>query len=250
MIDNVSFDQNTLLYSNHRGEIAFQLQHQSLYLPDSKVAAEEEENLIDAFNSEERELRFNVASTGLSYMTCRTLSFFDLKIEVARYHNDRGILIKLLPLTCQCTMPKAYVVFVGREPGVYEKWCEAIKQVCDFRGACYKGYESIKEAEEAFCSFLQEPDATRFREKCGLAKTETASTSRPYRPKNAQKLVKVLRDLAVEIHNHAVRMAKVVEEIGEILDDMQVTKVNNADGEKKCGASAPIVIDISDDSSG
>ncbi|KZV20264.1 proton pump-interactor 1-like [Dorcoceras hygrometricum] len=123
----------------------------------------------------------------------------------------------------ESTCPKSYVVFVGREPGVYDKWSEASKQVCGFRGTCYKGYETNKEAEEAFRSFVQEPDATRFREKCECSKTSTASTSRPHRGKNSQKLVKVLRDLAVEIHNHAARMEKVVEEIGEKLDDMQVT---------------------------
>ncbi|KZV15905.1 aluminum-activated malate transporter 12-like [Dorcoceras hygrometricum] len=35
--------------------------------------------------------------------------------------------------------------------------------------------------------------------------------------KEFTEVVKVLRDLAVEIHNHAARMEKVVEEIGQIL---------------------------------
>ncbi|KZV42609.1 proton pump-interactor 1-like [Dorcoceras hygrometricum] len=118
--------------------------------------------------------------------------------------------------------PKAYVVFVGREPGVYEKWSEASKQVCGFSGSCYKGYETKKDAEEAFRSFVQSPDASGVYEKCECEKTSTTSTSRPHRPNNSQKLVKVLRDLAVEIHNHATRMEKVVEEIGQILEDMQL----------------------------
>ncbi|KZV29233.1 hypothetical protein F511_22398 [Dorcoceras hygrometricum] len=119
-------------------------------------------------------------------------------------------------------MPKSYVVFVGREPDVYEKWSDASKQVCGFRGSCYKGYDSKKDAEEAFRSFLQSPDASRVHGKCEGDKTSTTSTSRTHRPKNSQKLVKVLRDLAVEIHNHAVRMEKVVEEIGQLLEDMQL----------------------------
>ncbi|KZV27893.1 proton pump-interactor 1-like [Dorcoceras hygrometricum] len=119
--------------------------------------------------------------------------------------------------------PKSCVVFIGREPGLYDKWSEASKQVCGFRGACYKGYETNKEAEEVFRSFVEEPDATSFREKCDCGKSGMTSTSRPHRAKNSQKLVKVLRDLAVEIHNHAARMEKVVKEIGEILDDMQVS---------------------------
>ncbi|KZV40006.1 hypothetical protein F511_12401 [Dorcoceras hygrometricum] len=119
-------------------------------------------------------------------------------------------------------LPKAYVVFVGREPDVYERWSEASKQVSGFRESCYKGYETKEDAEEAFRSFEQAPDATRVEEKCECEKTSTSSTSRPHRPKNSQKLVKVLRDLAIEIHNHAARMEKVVEEIGQILEDMQL----------------------------
>ncbi|KZV54453.1 hypothetical protein F511_09768, partial [Dorcoceras hygrometricum] len=120
--------------------------------------------------------------------------------------------------------PKSYIVFVGREPGVYERWSEASKQVCGFRGSCYKGYEIKKDAEEAFRSFSQAPDGTRVHEKCECEKTSTSSTSRPHRSKNSQKLVKVLRDLAIEIHNHAARMEKVVEEIGQILEDIGIVR--------------------------
>ncbi|KZV33106.1 U-box domain-containing protein kinase family protein [Dorcoceras hygrometricum] len=45
------------------------------------------------------------------------------------------------------------------------------------------------------------------------------------RAKNSKKLVKVLRDLAVEMHNHAAKMEKAVEEIGQILEDMVWTDV-------------------------
>ncbi|KZV34899.1 hypothetical protein F511_04873 [Dorcoceras hygrometricum] len=57
--------------------------------------------------------------------------------------------------------PKAYVVFVGREPGVYERWSDASKQVSGFSGSCYKGFETKEDAEEAFRSFAQAPNATR-----------------------------------------------------------------------------------------
>ncbi|KZV33105.1 hypothetical protein F511_03371, partial [Dorcoceras hygrometricum] len=86
--------------------------------------------------------------------------------------------------------PKCYVVFIGRQPGVYEKWCTANEQVCGFSGACYKG---------------------------------APSTSKPQRAKNSKKLVKVLRDLAVEMHNHAAKMEQAVEEIEKILEDMVVS---------------------------
>ncbi|KZV24255.1 hypothetical protein F511_01737 [Dorcoceras hygrometricum] len=119
--------------------------------------------------------------------------------------------------------PKSYVVFIGRQPDVYDKWSEASKQVCGFRGACYKGYDTNKEAEEAFSCYLEAMDATRAHKKCECEKTSTSSTSRPHRTKNSLKLVKVLRDLAVEIHDHAARMEKVVEEIGQILENMAVS---------------------------
>ncbi|KZV47460.1 DNA ligase 1-like [Dorcoceras hygrometricum] len=66
-------------------------------------------------------------------------------------------------------------------------------------------------------------DAIRVHKKCECEKTSTPSTSRPQRAKNSLKLVKVLRDLAVEIHGHAARMEKLIEEIGQILEDMAVS---------------------------
>ncbi|KZV21137.1 hypothetical protein F511_13203 [Dorcoceras hygrometricum] len=63
-------------------------------------------------------------------------------------------------------------------------------------------------------------NAPRVHKKCESEKTNTPSTSKPQCAKNSAKLVKVLRDLAVEIHNHAAKMEKVVEEIGHILEDM------------------------------
>ncbi|KZV15752.1 hypothetical protein F511_29312 [Dorcoceras hygrometricum] len=66
-------------------------------------------------------------------------------------------------------------------------------------------------------------NAPRIHKKCECEKTNTPSTSKPQRPKNSAKLVKVLRDLAVEIHSHAAKMEKVVEDIGQILEDMAVS---------------------------
>ncbi|KZV35321.1 hypothetical protein F511_38943 [Dorcoceras hygrometricum] len=91
--------------------------------------------------------------------------------------------------------PKSYVVFIVRQPGVYDKWSEATEQVCDFRGVCYKGYDTNKEAEEAFSCNMEAMDATRVHKKCE----------------------------SVEIHDHAARMEKVVEEIGQIFEDMAVS---------------------------
>lgn len=45
---------------------------------------------------------------------------------------------------------KYYVVWEGREVGVFDKWDSAKKQIENFSGARYKGFESKEEAEKAF----------------------------------------------------------------------------------------------------
>lgn len=45
---------------------------------------------------------------------------------------------------------KYYVVFKGRNPGVYDDWEDAREQIENFDGARYKGYSSAAEAAEAF----------------------------------------------------------------------------------------------------
>lgn len=47
-------------------------------------------------------------------------------------------------------MKKFYVVWVGRHPGVYSDWEDALLQIENFPGAKYKGYNSQIEAVEAF----------------------------------------------------------------------------------------------------
>jgi len=43
---------------------------------------------------------------------------------------------------------KCYVVYIGRVPGVYEEWKDCQKQVNNFSGNNYQGYESREVAEE------------------------------------------------------------------------------------------------------
>ena len=43
---------------------------------------------------------------------------------------------------------KCYVVYIGRVPGVYEKWEDCAKQVNTFSGNLYQGYASREVAEE------------------------------------------------------------------------------------------------------
>lgn len=45
---------------------------------------------------------------------------------------------------------KYYVVWVGREPGVYDDLQDALDQIDDYPGASIKGYASAAEAAEAF----------------------------------------------------------------------------------------------------
>ncbi|MDE5976103.1 MAG: ribonuclease H family protein [Muribaculaceae bacterium] len=48
------------------------------------------------------------------------------------------------------TAKKYYVVFNGRNPGVYDNWDDAKMQIENFNGARFKGYASPGEAAEAF----------------------------------------------------------------------------------------------------
>jgi len=45
---------------------------------------------------------------------------------------------------------KFYVVWVGREPGIYPTWAECAEQVSGFSGAKYKAFESEVQAKEAY----------------------------------------------------------------------------------------------------
>ena len=48
--------------------------------------------------------------------------------------------------------PKVYVVFVGRQPGIYLSWPECQAQVYKFPGACYQAYDNMTRAKKAFYS--------------------------------------------------------------------------------------------------
>lgn len=45
---------------------------------------------------------------------------------------------------------KFYVVWEGRDPGVYDNWDDCLAQVEGFPGAKYKSFKSQQEAVEAF----------------------------------------------------------------------------------------------------
>lgn len=52
-------------------------------------------------------------------------------------------------------MPKFYVVWAGRRPGVYDAWPEARAQVVGFSGARYKSFPTRAQAEAAFAAGSQ-----------------------------------------------------------------------------------------------
>ena len=53
-------------------------------------------------------------------------------------------------------MPKWYVVYKGRVPGVYDEWDDCLKQVNKFKGNSYKGYTSREKAEARWMNHQRE----------------------------------------------------------------------------------------------
>lgn len=51
---------------------------------------------------------------------------------------------------------KFYVVWVGREPGIYNSWEECTQQIHGFPGAVYKSFKTRQLAEEAYNSSSKE----------------------------------------------------------------------------------------------
>lgn len=54
---------------------------------------------------------------------------------------------------------KFYVVFKGRNPGVYDDWDDAREEVEGFEGALYKGFSTSEEATEAFRKYSVSEDS-------------------------------------------------------------------------------------------
>ena len=54
------------------------------------------------------------------------------------------------------TKQKYYVVWRGKQPGVYTDWDECLEQVKGFEGARYKSFPTIAEANEAFAKAPEE----------------------------------------------------------------------------------------------
>lgn len=52
---------------------------------------------------------------------------------------------------------KAYVVFIGRKPGIYRTWEECKPQVDGFSGQKQRGFEKYQQAEEAWEAWEMRP---------------------------------------------------------------------------------------------
>ncbi|XP_042445513.1 uncharacterized protein LOC122030369 [Zingiber officinale] len=109
---------------------------------------------------------------------------------------------KTLTLYIQ-SMGKTYVVFVGREPGIYETWVEASDHVIRFKGAIYKSFKSREEAEKAFEAYLDKKSApTSFapsRNEISCATSSSRSSSNLERKlSKAEKIIK-LKDALKEL---------------------------------------------------
>lgn len=59
-------------------------------------------------------------------------------------------------LTLKPAKGKFYGVAIGRQPGIYESWDDARKQITSFPGAMFKGF-ATKEEAETYCSTPVEP---------------------------------------------------------------------------------------------
>ena len=66
---------------------------------------------------------------------------------------------------------KYYVVWVGKEPGIYTDWNTCKQQVVGFKGAKYKSFESEETAKKAYA----DPPPTYERKKGTKRKTKTSS---------------------------------------------------------------------------
>ena len=54
----------------------------------------------------------------------------------------------------------AYVVFKGLHPGVYTSWHETHAQVSGYRGAVYRGFNSLELAQQAYYDYITSGDTS------------------------------------------------------------------------------------------
>lgn len=130
-----------------------------------------------------------------------------------------------------CTTPvneamvKTYVVFIGRKAGVYEKWSDANAEVHRYPGACYKGYDTRKEADEAFDGYLKKTadDPSCSEPNCSSSKSNVNGTNQSEPGNKLGPLLKAVADLAMQNRNLAKTMEKNSEAIGILLEKLRTS---------------------------
>lgn len=129
-----------------------------------------------------------------------------------------------------CTTPfieamvKTYVVFIGRKHVIYEKWSEANVEVNSYPGACFKGYDTRKEADEAFDSFLKKAsdDPTCSQPNCSTSNSSVNGTNQSKPHNKLGHLIKAVADLVLQNRNLANTVEKNSEDIGILLEKMKM----------------------------
>ncbi|KZV25910.1 proton pump-interactor 1-like [Dorcoceras hygrometricum] len=55
---------------------------------------------------------------------------------------------------------KTYVVYAGREPGIYDSWGEASSNVVGHKGAVHQSFKDGGQAETAFTRYVENQSAS------------------------------------------------------------------------------------------
>ncbi|XP_073159072.1 uncharacterized protein [Henckelia pumila] len=119
--------------------------------------------------------------------------------------------------------PRAYVVYEGKKPGVYDQWSEASAQVTGVPNSCHKGFDSKREAEAAFESFRKLSfDSPPSQQHQGSTSTPSAgSNDDVLRSRTLARLLQEQSDLAREIASRSFKMEKLCAEIRALLQEMR-----------------------------
>lgn len=107
---------------------------------------------------------------------------------------------------------KAYVVWVGEMPGVYDNWTDCEKQIKGFAGAKYKGFNSMENATKAFNE--------QFNEHIGVVKKNDSQQIMSSVESKNRPVGKYLTVDAAYSHS-----TKILEWRGVIVDDSQEVEI-------------------------
>lgn len=63
------------------------------------------------------------------------------------------VTVFLLSFACAVEIMKYYVVFVGRNPGIYTSWMDCNREVCGFQGNLHQSYATWEQATQALTDY-------------------------------------------------------------------------------------------------